>query len=304
MRAWRALAFYLVWVFVGGALLAPWLYWIAQGLLEHSPVFHSLFQKLAGNPFHRFVNRSLLALAFVGLWPLARSLDIRSWSELGLVRPNGQGPRLVAGLLLGFASLAFVALLTLAVGARGLNSEMTPDRLARKLCTAAASAVVVALLEEVLFRGALFGGLRKACRWQLAMIVSSVLYASVHFFGRSGIHEEIRWTTGFTVLGQMLRGVVDVDQAIPGILNLTLAGALLAMARQRTESLYFSIGLHAGWIFWLKSYGLLTRDAVGGSVSLWGSGRLIDGWLALAVLACCWPAAMRLTTPGKPSAHG
>ena len=83
----------------------------------------------------------------------------------------------------------------------------------------------------------------------------------------------------------MLRGFVEVEQVVPGFFNLALAGALLALAYQRTGNLYFSIGLHAGWIFWLKSYGFLTRDAANANAWFWGTSKLIDGWLALIVLA-------------------
>ena len=34
--------------------------------------------------------------------------------------------------------------------------------------------------------------------------------------------------------------------------------------------------------FWLKSYKLVTQPAPGSSASLWGTNKLIDGWLALA----------------------
>ena len=83
----------------------------------------------------------------------------------------------------------------------------------------------------------------------------------------------------------MLRGFANVEQVVPGFFNLTVAGALLALGYQRTGNLYFSVGLHAGWIFWLKSYGFLTRETAGANAWFWGTGKLIDGWLALPVLA-------------------
>jgi uncharacterized protein len=83
----------------------------------------------------------------------------------------------------------------------------------------------------------------------------------------------------------MMRGFANWEQIVPGFFNLTLAGALLALAYQRTGNLYFSIGLHAGWIFWLKSYGALTTDVPNANAWLWGTGKMIDGWLALVVLS-------------------
>ena len=83
MRLLRALVIYIVVVFIGGALLAPWLYWLAQ-TGAHS------FPQIAGAPFHRFVDRSLLLLALAGLWPLLRALGATSWRETGLVQIHGQ----------------------------------------------------------------------------------------------------------------------------------------------------------------------------------------------------------------------
>jgi len=71
---------------------------------------------------------------------------------------------------------------------------------------------------------------------------------------------------------------------IPGFLNLTLAGILLGCAYQKTGNLYFSIGLHAGWIFWLKFYGLVTNSVAGGSALVMGNEQ-VDRWLAGFVCA-------------------
>jgi membrane protease YdiL (CAAX protease family) len=288
---------YLAAVFIGGALLAPGLYWSVQWLAEDWPTL----QKLAGNPFHRFVNRSLLGVALVGLWPLLRSLQIKSWNDLGLAHPGRHWRQLIAALGLGFGSLATVAGVTLASGARHFDAEISALRLAEKLGAAALSAGVVAVLEEVLFRAALFGAMRKAWGWQKAMCVSSTIYALVHFFHRPEPPAEIHWSTGFVTLAQMLAGFAEARQLFPGFLNLTLVGMLLALAFQRAGNLYFSVGLHAGWIFWLKSYGLLTRELPGVALWVWGSGRLIDGWLAFGILVLCWPIVMRWTGPAEPS---
>jgi hypothetical protein len=45
--------------------------------------------------------------------------------------------------------------------------------------------------------------------------------------------------------------------------------------------------LHAGWIFWFKSYTFFTAPLThqGTQSWWWGSGRLHDGWLTFAVIA-------------------
>lgn len=287
MRPLRALGIYLVAVFLGGALLAPGLYWLAQSMAE-------TFPHLAQSPFHRFVNRALLALALVGIWPLLRSLGTSSWRELGLVKPRGNGIRIASGFALGFVSLAVVAGAAIGSGARTFAPQALQASLATRLLGALLTAAVVAVLEEILFRGALFGSFRRVMRWTGALLVSSMIYAIVHFMRSAKLPGPVMWSSGLELLPQMLGGFADWHAIIPGFFNLTLAGALLAYAYQRTGNLWFSIGLHAGWIFWLKSYGIITREVVDANAWFWGSSRLIDGWCSLFVLAAAMVALRRL----------
>jgi membrane protease YdiL (CAAX protease family) len=74
-------------------------------------------------------------------------------------------------------------------------------------------------------------------------------------------------------------------EAPPRFLNLTLIGVLLALAYQRTGNLWFSISLHASWIFWLVAYRALTHSVPGVNAWFWGSRKIVDGWMALPVLA-------------------
>jgi CAAX protease family protein len=277
MRPLRALVIYIVVVFVGGALIAPWLYWLAQS-------FSHTFPHLAASPFHRFVNRSLLGLALVGLWPLLKSLGAESLCDAGLIRPAGQWKRLFGGFALGFVSLAMVVLIVIAAGGRQIDPNLGVH-LAKNLSGAAVTAAAVAVLEEILFRGGIFGGLRKVFDWRFALVLSSMIYAILHFMESAELKGAVTWLSGLELFPRMLGGLTDVREVIPGFFNLTLAGILLGWAYQRTGNLYFSIGLHAGWIFWLNFYHFLTNPVPGASEWLWGSRKLIDGWLALLALS-------------------
>lgn len=294
MKPVWALGLYALGVFGGGALLAPWLYRLAQAGA-------GLWPGIANEPFHRFVNRALLGLALIGLWPLLRSLGARSWDDLGLVRPRGQWRRLAGGFALGFASLALVAALALVAGARRVDEALAAGRLPGQLGGAVLTAAVVATLEEILFRGGIFGGLRRVWDWRGALLVSSGIYALMHFFAPARHEGGVTWTSGLALLPQMLRGFAELRALVPGFFNLALAGALLALAYHHTGNLFFSIGLHAGWIFWLRGYRVLTDPVPGADVWFWGSNRLIDGWLALALLGAMLPVLLRWCRPKRES---
>ena len=59
MRPLRALLTYLAVVFIGGALLAPWLYGLVQWAAPHLPSL----QNVAASPVHRFEDRAFLLCA-------------------------------------------------------------------------------------------------------------------------------------------------------------------------------------------------------------------------------------------------
>lgn len=281
MRPVYALLVYLGLVFWGGALLAPWAYSLVHSAASSLPAL----QSLASEPFHRYVSRTWMLLGVIGLPPFLRASGIRSWNDLGLSCAVGWRRLMWHGFLLGFGSLALIAAVGLAAGTRTLVHARTPGQIASHLVIAGLSAIIVAVLEEIVFRGALFGALRKACRWETALVLSSSFYALVHFFQRPAPPDTVDWASGLALLPRMMRGFGDIHQLLPGFLNLTLVGMLLGFAYHRTGNLFYSIGLHAGWIFWLKSYTFLTDEGKGANVWLWGSGKLIDGWFSLLVLS-------------------
>ncbi|HYH79048.1 MAG TPA: type II CAAX endopeptidase family protein [Longimicrobium sp.] len=276
-RPLLALAVFLLFVFIGGALLAPWLYHAVQALAPGT--------KLARAPFARVENRALLLMALVGVPFYVRASGIRRWADVGLDPRNIRWGRVGAGFALGFFSLAAVCAVAIAGGGRVLNLARTPGQLAAHFAGALATAAVVAVIEELLFRGAIFGGLRRAMPWAAALVASSAIYAIVHFMGRPANPPVIDWLSGLRVLPSMLAGMAQPGGLVPALLNLTLAGMVLGLAYHFTGDILTSIGIHAGWIFWLKFYSYLTKGVPGVDPVFWGTRKLVDGWLAFVALA-------------------
>jgi membrane protease YdiL (CAAX protease family) len=278
-RPFRALALYLLAVFVGGALLAPWLYHAIQALTPSIPALETA----ARMPFARYVNRGLLIVALLGLPFFVRGAGVRRWSDVGMGRSSFSKRRFAAAFALGFFSLAAVCAITLLAGGRLLKPR-SPGELAGQFVGVLATALIVAVIEELLFRGAMFGTLRRAMRWPSALAVSSGVYAITHFMHRGETPPTVDWLSGLRVLPTMLGGMTDVRTLFPALPSLALAGVILGLAYQWTGDLSASIGIHAGWIFWLKFYGFMTRRAEGVDPWFWGTGKLVDGWLAFVAL--------------------
>jgi membrane protease YdiL (CAAX protease family) len=294
---------YVAGVFVGGALLAPWLFHLAQWAAGEFPTL----QGLAGQPFHRYVNRCLLVVAVAGLWPLLRALNLADRRALGLVNPLEARRPLALGLALGFGSLLVAAVLMALAGVRTFNFSHAVPVLLKLLVNATLSAVAVALLEETIFRGVVFGALRRAWSLWPALLVSAALYSVVHFLARVQHTGPVEWTSGLALLPRMMRGIAAPEHLLPA-LTLTLAGVALGLAYQRTGNLWFSIGLHAGWVFWLKVFKTVTTAGAGAGGAFWGTEKLLDGWLAFLVMAAVLAVVARLPqtthTPANPDEPG
>jgi membrane protease YdiL (CAAX protease family) len=285
---------YLLGVFLGGALLAPWLWSLAQTVVPGSG--------LAQHPFRRYVDRSLLGLALLGIWPMARAGWFPGWRRVGFSWGPCSARELVLGLSGGVASLAAVAALALGLGARSWLPHPPAGLFMTHLVRAVGAAVAVSFLEELLFRGMVFGSLRRRYSFAVSATLSSGLFAMIHFFRRPDPPASVGPWTGFEMLGRMLGGWADVGALFPGILTLGMIGGLLAWCRERTGSLWLPFGLHAGWIFWFKSYQFLTVATARGDrgARWWGSIRLHDGWATFVVLALT--AVVFVRALGKPKA--
>ena len=297
-RSARAILLYAVAVIVFGALFAPVLFWLVQivGEITHS-------QWLLSQPFRRVLNRAVLLVAFVGLWPLLRALGFRSWSEIGFVRAPRWGRQVWLGIALGLASLFVAGSISLALGARVLDLSRTTSEVSGKLLGFLATAVVVALLEETFFRGGLLGALRRSISLSVALPVASAVYSALHFLKPTSFDiavADVRWYTGWECLRVVLTGSLATPGVAVGFVTLFLAGCILGWALAKTGALYLSIGLHAGWVFMLKTYALLTA-AGSGSVARWlGAGAIIENVITWPVmLLLFWVVSRICLEPAK-----
>lgn len=279
VRTTGILLCYVASVFLLAALLAPGLFLLGQSAAAE----FAQFQPLASQPFHRYVNRCLLVIAVLGLWPLLRALGLADRRALGLTSPLAARRELGLGLALGFGSLLLAVLALTGAGVRGFNFTLPQAGMLQLLGTATLSAVAVALLEEILFRGVIFSTLRRVWPLWAALLASAVVYSVLHFLARVEHTGPVGWDAGFALLPRMMRGIVAPENLLP-MLTLTVAGVALGLAYLRTGNLWFAIGLHAGWVFWLKVFKTLTTAGTPAG-AFWGTEKLLDGWLACLVMA-------------------
>ncbi|MEM6731266.1 MAG: CPBP family glutamic-type intramembrane protease, partial [Myxococcota bacterium] len=169
MRSIAKITGFLVVVLVGGALLAPPLYWGARAGVDGG----WLPASLAKFDFTKYFNRATLIVAVLGLYPFIRWVGARSIGDLE-IEPN---PRrwwdLGAGIVIGVVGLWFVAAMLLATGQVKFHAPFPWHRIFEALGTA----VAVSIIEEIFFRGALFGALRREMSWPRALLFLAPFFA-------------------------------------------------------------------------------------------------------------------------------
>ncbi|MEI6084690.1 MAG: CPBP family intramembrane glutamic endopeptidase [Verrucomicrobiota bacterium] len=264
MKVGRAILGYAGAVIVVGALLAPC-------------VFQLLQPHLPDVPFHRIFNRTLLGVALLGLWPLFRRLQIRSWAEIGFARRSDWWQQALLGGGLGLLTFGIGGALLIGLGVRALAFAPVP------WLGLLLTGIVVGVFEETFFRGAIFSTLRRGWPVWLALLVTSAIYSALHFLKpKGGTEFAINWLTGFEYLAFVIQNSAQRPGTAIGFVTLLLAGGVLTIALVRTGSLYLSIGLHAGWVIALKLFAGQT-DPVGGR-QWWGGSSLVDNMLVWPVL--------------------
>jgi hypothetical protein len=173
------------------------------------------------------------------------------------VRDRHGWRRLAAGFLIAFATLAVLGCILIFTGICRLRVHATYG----KLAWLPATAFVVAIIEEVLFRGALQGAVRKTTVDGFATVTVAVIYAAVHFLKPGVQTATVHWWSGIALLPDTFCQFSQPALLMGGFITLLLVGLVLGETRNRTRSLWMPIGLHAGWICGKMGLPILTRHS-------------------------------------------
>ena len=185
---------------------------------------------------------------FLWLWFCRGTLDRRSLSALGLRTSNGFG-LFGMGVFGGAAAIAFlfgVLWLTRQISVNGTSPEAFDAGAARNIVTLLAYAALffaVGFMEELMFRGYLLHNLAAFASQRIAIWVQAIAFALVHL-GNIGMQAQSNGANA----DSMRAATFDALRAMPG---LVLVGAVFALLYCKTGSLWFPIGFHAGWNFFL-----------------------------------------------------
>ncbi len=258
MNAIGKILLYLLTVLLCAAVLSPPIYWAFQWLGGQG-----IAAGLAAFPFHRFFSRILQVSAIILLIPLLFWLRIRSTREFGLEKNPRKWKDLSMGLSLALTPVTILGIAYLVFEIYGIKKDLIPSALPKILLTA----VVVAAIEEFLFRGVLLGLAVKAFGRVAGLVSVSLVFAFVHFLkpGKLPV-DSVHWWSGFAQFSGVGDGFPAPALFGLGFLSLFIVGLILGFAALRTHSLWLPIGLHAGWVFgqqllqWLAKFRIKPPD--------------------------------------------
>lgn len=268
------------------AVISPWVYrggkdLAAMAAVQDMPALGEWLGAACGRAqFGRFFDRSMI-FSTVLLLPLvfrrikllrteSGSVPVKLWERVSWTSAATQ---VVIGCLIAGVMLWGLGAILAAGGA--FEPSATPPSPGRWLSRILIPAAAVSLLEEWLFRGLLLGLWLRCARPAAACFGSSLLFAFLHFLKLpegARIADPSDALAGFELLGKILQHCTDPRFFITDFAMLLAGGLILAWARVRTGGLWFSIGLHAGWIMAFKGYNMLYQSVPDYPLHPWGVG--------------------------------
>ena len=272
MRGLSVAGLYLLTAVLLGSILASTL----QGFLSY--------------PFDRILTRSVLLVLLILLIPLWKMV---SKETSGLIFGDFSFRQFSQSFLIGLFILAIpvVVLLLLEVRLVVLDLEISFLSILGILLVGIVLACLIGLFEEILFRGFLYGSLKKRVGGLTAALVSSALYSSVHFLKPTGELElPINWLAGFIYLEQSMGNMTLLHQDWDARLSLMILGCFFCLVRERFN-LFCCIGLHAAFVVGIAISRQLTTVNLDsqflGLISSYNEiiGQLVSFWLLLLVYA-------------------
>lgn len=324
-----------------GDVLKLWLYAAASVLLGTwiSPLFFNAGKALAevsaakqtNGPlewlagrcrmaeFPQFFEMAILVCAMILFFPFIEWLRGGRSAETGKVGslrlPDGArkltrgqrlqaNPRGIPQAVTGFLGVSILfSLLGVALILAGIFEWKNPaDSMFWIFIRVFCVSLVLALVQEILFRGIAMGIFLRAMRPVAALGLSTVLFAMAHLLHPTaglGVPDPEAPGVGFELLRKILGQFSEPRFVFGTFAPLLALGGVLAYSRWRTASLWMPVGLHAGWIFVNGMLASVTVAAGHQNSMLWllAGNSLHQGLVALAGILIAGALVIRLTIP-------
>lgn len=202
-------------------------------------------------PFPRIFDRTVMATLLIAMLFAARDLKLASLLTAGFVHlPRRSIRYAIRGFAVALCAIAILLALAFGAGGGRFAAHDALTLIPKYLL----AAIVIAIIEEAFFRAFLLGGMRGDFGERIALIASAAIYALAHL-----VRSPARfYVTSYQPAAGLITLAHSIDQftnpavAIPTLIGLFLLGLVLGEAYLLTGSVFFSMGLHCGFVLGAK----------------------------------------------------
>lgn len=294
-----AVILWLVGTIALAAGVFPWVYRAGKAFSVHAashnltPMWESIGRSAERADLGTYFSRSLYVAVLLLLpWLILRLRKIRGQAQRTIARPGLPGLswkrrllHLSSAILLAAGMLWLLGAALRSFGAFAADPD--PVSFSRIISKAVIPAFFGAVIEEWLFRGLLLGIWLRILTPGKALLTVSFIFAFVHFLAPPDgvtLQDPAAPLAGLQMLGLIFGHFLNPQFIAAEFLVLFTVGMILGATRLRTGSLWFPIGLHAGWIFAFKSFNMLHIEQDSPLRPLWIGESLRSGLLPLGTL--------------------
>jgi hypothetical protein len=279
---------------------------IFAGILLLSAVLAPLLHHFLPFSFTRIFNRTVMVLVLFSVVIFVRFRK-EMFVRFGMDWRKDSASLFWTGFLTGSVVLAlFTATHLLTENAFISLSDLSWQRWVYKFFGCIGGALLIGAMEEFFFRGFIFTSLRdKLFRGSvlMAMVVTSLFYASVHFVNirKPLIGLDPGFMDSLRLIIAPVQSFAGWHSVWPAFIGLFLFGMVLNYCVVRTKSLYPSIGLHAGSVFFVRVIGLFIAFQEK-SVFFWSTKKVYDGvlgWIFLLLIGVILNKLLKKAEPEK-----
>ncbi|MGY6215460.1 CPBP family intramembrane glutamic endopeptidase [Methylolobus aquaticus] len=237
-------------------LLAPLIYLSIVVTVAALVAYGVHLMTLGALNFSLVVSRGAQIVLLLSLIPLGRALGLQR-ADIGLPGNSRLGwKQLLWGLGIGIAILSVHVTVMIQLQIFKPNPAIRPTLadFTSAVPAALASGLLVATMEELIFRGVMLAALVRLGGWLGAAGVTAAYYAILHFVKNDlrPAGDEVKWYSGFSILSDGLDYLMT-ETRLDALLALFCAGLFLAVVRWiRRDGLMLCIGIHAGWVLVIK----------------------------------------------------
>ncbi len=159
--------------------------------------------------------------------------------ELGLDFSNA-GRKYISGFLSGFLSLVVLLSVLYFFRLRYPDPEFHFSILLAKIWLALLTGIAISIFEEIIFRGYMYSKIKMFRPERYAFWITTIVFASLHL-----------------VKPVLIEGDALFPAHLPAMCGIFVVSYILMDARIKTGSLFFSMGIHAAWVFVMKADGII-----------------------------------------------